>query len=142
MLSSGTFPSRTRAQIEDRAINQLITGTSFSAPQRRVNPRLATLLRAQLPVNGAGQGTGEQVAEPGAPELSAQTFAPASPLSSLLLGFSPSQFCFPSFSSFFLSSALFLSVLLKASRNRGDVWNWGLWRGPWDGVRKHFWGTF
>lgn len=54
MLSSGTFPSRTRAQIEDRAINQLITGTSFSAPRQRVNSCLAALL--SLAAAGAAEG--------------------------------------------------------------------------------------
>lgn len=106
MLSSGTFPSRTRAQIEDRAINQLITGTSFSAPRRRVNPRLPALLSRRLRGRSGEQGCR----------------APPHPL---LLGLFP-----PCLSCSSVSSSLFASVLLQAGGKRGGVCNWGLWGAP------------
>lgn len=131
MLLSGTFPSRTCAQSEDRAINQLITGTSSSAPQQRVNPRLAVFL-SEAGSFGRARGAGELSRAPCSSLLSVSHCSPPLLSSPKSLSFLP---LFLLSLLVFSSSLSFISVLLKASRNR-DVWNWRLLRGPWDGVRK------
>lgn len=49
---------------------------------------------------------------------------PLLPSLSLLLALFPPCLSFSTF-----SSSLLISILLKASWNRGNDWNWGLWGG-------------